>query len=293
MEQKTAEPSFSRDIEREIFETCAAIRPVSIPKLMLVAWRVKEWLEPLLYRTIAVQFKVAMEPYPIFRWDALLSTARSKSASFFRDHVRNIAIYAPYESDEAAAAKILPLCTGLTNLEVGSDGIAANHTTFANLQPTHLTMYLSPILRTFLPSHSFFARISHLVINDPVIDTHIEQCLPLLSCLTHLAIYDTPPRTILRILTTCEGIVVFVDFRRYLEDDTAPTIDRRFVVMDRREILLDWQLGVYNGQDFWAIAENIIARRPPGDNEASEYRIHVVKDFPFPKRRLRPYFDDI
>jgi hypothetical protein len=31
------------ELERHIFEICALSRPVGIPKLMLVGWRVKEW----------------------------------------------------------------------------------------------------------------------------------------------------------------------------------------------------------------------------------------------------------
>ncbi|KAJ7832485.1 hypothetical protein B0H13DRAFT_2370920 [Mycena leptocephala] len=43
-------PSLRLDLERQIFETAALSRPVSIPNMMRVAWRVK--VEPLLYRTL-------------------------------------------------------------------------------------------------------------------------------------------------------------------------------------------------------------------------------------------------
>jgi hypothetical protein len=36
-------PMLPLELEREIFEICAYLRPVSIPRLMLVACRVKEW----------------------------------------------------------------------------------------------------------------------------------------------------------------------------------------------------------------------------------------------------------
>jgi hypothetical protein len=36
-------PTLPRELEREIFELCDLSRPTFIPKLMLVAQRVKEW----------------------------------------------------------------------------------------------------------------------------------------------------------------------------------------------------------------------------------------------------------
>ncbi|KAJ7622098.1 hypothetical protein FB45DRAFT_121814 [Roridomyces roridus] len=42
-------PSLPPELERDLFELAAYTRPRSIPKLMLVAWRVKAWVEPLLY----------------------------------------------------------------------------------------------------------------------------------------------------------------------------------------------------------------------------------------------------
>jgi hypothetical protein len=36
-------PTLPRELEREIFELCTLSRPVCIPKLMVVAQRVKEW----------------------------------------------------------------------------------------------------------------------------------------------------------------------------------------------------------------------------------------------------------
>ncbi|KAJ6564436.1 hypothetical protein B0H19DRAFT_1258885 [Mycena capillaripes] len=67
------------DLEREIFEISAHSRPVFIPILMLVARRVKIWLEPLLYRTIVLDNPSVLKGYPIYSWAIL----ESKPASFF------------------------------------------------------------------------------------------------------------------------------------------------------------------------------------------------------------------
>ncbi|KAJ7121829.1 hypothetical protein C8R43DRAFT_1136349 [Mycena crocata] len=45
-------PVLPVELEREIFEIAAHSRPRSVPTLVLVASRVKVWVEPFLYRTI-------------------------------------------------------------------------------------------------------------------------------------------------------------------------------------------------------------------------------------------------
>ncbi|KAJ7120747.1 hypothetical protein C8R43DRAFT_79800 [Mycena crocata] len=51
----TLTPLFPPDIEREIFEITARESRSTIPGLVLVAQRVKFWLEPILYRTLRVR----------------------------------------------------------------------------------------------------------------------------------------------------------------------------------------------------------------------------------------------
>jgi hypothetical protein len=43
VDELTPVPVLPIELERQIFEICASSRPVLIPKLMLVAWRVKQW----------------------------------------------------------------------------------------------------------------------------------------------------------------------------------------------------------------------------------------------------------
>ncbi|KAF7317625.1 hypothetical protein MKEN_00849900 [Mycena kentingensis (nom. inval.)] len=49
-----SDPHLPRELERAIFELAALRRPRSIPVLMLVAWRVKEWLDPVLFRSLDI-----------------------------------------------------------------------------------------------------------------------------------------------------------------------------------------------------------------------------------------------
>ncbi|KAJ7887662.1 hypothetical protein B0H14DRAFT_3430691 [Mycena olivaceomarginata] len=52
----SSSPMLPAELEREVFEICSLSRPVSIPTLMLIAKRVKEWIEPLLYRVKPPKF---------------------------------------------------------------------------------------------------------------------------------------------------------------------------------------------------------------------------------------------
>ncbi|KAJ7443899.1 hypothetical protein B0H11DRAFT_452304 [Mycena galericulata] len=86
------------ELERQIFEISALSRPRAIPRLMLAAWRVKEWVEPLLYRTIVLKYGPRADHYPAFTVDILLTSIRSKPA-FFRDAVRNLLFLVPYQEE--------------------------------------------------------------------------------------------------------------------------------------------------------------------------------------------------
>ncbi|KAJ7659082.1 hypothetical protein DFH06DRAFT_1472541, partial [Mycena polygramma] len=46
------QPKLPLDLERHIFELAAFSRPVSMPTMIRVSYRVKNWIEPLLYRTL-------------------------------------------------------------------------------------------------------------------------------------------------------------------------------------------------------------------------------------------------
>ncbi|KAJ7816012.1 hypothetical protein B0H13DRAFT_2293217 [Mycena leptocephala] len=99
-------PTLTIDLEREVFEISALSRPKSIPTLMLVAWRVKTWVEPLLYRTIVVWRSARFAPtpapiegHPTFYRRTLIPIIKSKPTSFFRDSVRHLLIHQIPEDD--------------------------------------------------------------------------------------------------------------------------------------------------------------------------------------------------
>ncbi|KAF8902914.1 hypothetical protein CPB84DRAFT_820002 [Gymnopilus junonius] len=57
-------PRLPLDLERDIFELAAAICRPRIPIFILVAQRVRQWLEPMLYTTI-IHYDFAIEPYAL------------------------------------------------------------------------------------------------------------------------------------------------------------------------------------------------------------------------------------
>ncbi|KAJ6580665.1 hypothetical protein B0H19DRAFT_1250973 [Mycena capillaripes] len=102
------------DLERVIFETAAHARPQSIPKLMLVAWRVKLWLEQLLYQTMMVGLASNLDVpigHPIFPTN-LLHLIQPTPTRVPGDFVRHLFLVA--NIDDARA--ILSACCRIENL---------------------------------------------------------------------------------------------------------------------------------------------------------------------------------
>ncbi|KAJ6592305.1 hypothetical protein DFH09DRAFT_906548, partial [Mycena vulgaris] len=199
-------PAFPLELEREIFEICVLSRPKSIAKLMLVACRVKEWVEPFLYRTIALDVPPQMDDFPSFKLEIMLSMFKRKPTSFFRDAVLHLHIPWYYCLDP-----ILPVCTGVQNLSLDDDLFFGDEIIqlLAPLRPTHLCIDLDPILRTLRPGHSFFSQITHLELLGSPDFLDISTGLALVPRLTHLS-FNQYVRAALQILETCKSLSVLV-----------------------------------------------------------------------------------
>ncbi|KAF7369363.1 hypothetical protein MVEN_00264900 [Mycena venus] len=247
MEPSSAASDLPLGLERRIFEICALSRPVGIPKLMRVAWRVKEWVEPLLYRTITVGYTGGMKGYPIFTWEILDAAIRSKPPSFFATAVCNLNIFLPRRGHNPDPAEImLSLCTNVHNLSLVSlDQFSSGsrlQSLVHSLPLAHLHADSRLLFHGIQLSHSVFARVTHLEVwtaPDPeaVTDTSIWAQLSLLPQLTHLSFGgDTSfiPQG-LSLLETCKSLSVLISLsrpgeavQRHLQ---ALAQDVRFVVM--------------------------------------------------------------
>ncbi|KAJ7921925.1 hypothetical protein B0H13DRAFT_140548 [Mycena leptocephala] len=119
------DPRLPPELERTIFEIVALSRPSGIPNLMLVAARVKAWIEPLLYRIVLCrtsrlrQIKFVGFPASTITVETLLRLAATTgSPSVIQNSIRHLFLDGFLDgfpvSDRVDA--ILTACSGVTNL---------------------------------------------------------------------------------------------------------------------------------------------------------------------------------
>ncbi|KAJ7743691.1 hypothetical protein DFH07DRAFT_943151 [Mycena maculata] len=119
--QVSMEPKLAVELERQIFELAASLYPRTMPVLILVGRRVKIWIEPLLYRVLALQgpHEPAREQEPPdttfqISFDSIQKLARPEA--FLRHHVRHIRF--PVASHPHYISQILPICGAAVNIVV-------------------------------------------------------------------------------------------------------------------------------------------------------------------------------
>ncbi|KAJ7620356.1 hypothetical protein FB45DRAFT_150057 [Roridomyces roridus] len=168
-------PVFPPEIERHIFELCALGRPVLVPKLILVAWRIKHWIEPILYRT--------MDGYRAFTSEALLSAIHTKPPGFIATAVQNLSIY-----DSAAGyEEILSACTGVINLRVLSMDTAFS----AHIPSTLMQLYVYDFPHQ--SSAFLFSQLTHLDVMG-FLDIDLDAFHSSVALLPHLTHVSFPDR---------------------------------------------------------------------------------------------------
>ncbi|KAJ7876507.1 hypothetical protein B0H14DRAFT_2714090 [Mycena olivaceomarginata] len=262
-------PALPPELERLIFEIYALAHPRSIPKLMLVAQRVKEWVEPLLYRTMVVESDQPLAGLPTYAANVVVAAIRDKPSSLFIAAVRNLCLFYWSTYDTQA---ILAVCTGVENLWL--PGLENNRKLIPLLAALPIKqLYAScyRILRTLPPTHRVFSRLTHLELEDllPVsVDCNfLAGAVSLLPRLTHLSFnYSGLILTCPRILESCATLRVLVCLNSYVMrvydlDELGLTRDVRFVVMHVRGYVEDWYTGTQSGEDYWSRAEIFIAKR--------------------------------
>ncbi|KAF7362967.1 Tyrosinase central domain-containing protein [Mycena venus] len=264
------------ELEREIFETAALSDPQSILTLILVARRVKIWIEPLLYRVVSVTEARRFKETTRRRMTSAtyFKMLHSKPASFLHTHVRHVALASTVTSDELDA--ILTKCgssivnLGLFHVDCAStagpflDAIAhiaidMGHHVFSRL--THLDLFdIDDYASTQDDWPARFAQmpaLTHLSFNFPPFFTHRDHC-PLLS----------------GVLAQCESLevlaLVWGDarlMRSKVGDETYAYFgeDARAVFMLVDDFLGDWEIGADGGRDYWRRAEEFVRKRRCGE----------------------------
>ncbi|KAJ7220864.1 hypothetical protein GGX14DRAFT_676261 [Mycena pura] len=262
-------PVLPPDLERQILQIYAYSRPVVIPKLMLVAWRVKEWVEPLLYRTIIISGNPPIEGYPSFTSDIVKAAIQSKPPEFFRNSVRNVLLHV---FDLGLVHLVLSVCTGVENLWAPFTVRGLFDQPPCPMPPLkHLYTTCLSLLPHISGAHPLFAQLTHLELIGSPNEGELEQWaakLPLLPQLTHLSFDEEDFLPICpALLQQCKLLVVLacLDGKPLIGATThiyeeELSKDPRFAVLVS-QWFRDWQLGVHNGDDYWRRAEQFIATR--------------------------------
>ncbi|KAJ7663250.1 hypothetical protein DFH06DRAFT_346612 [Mycena polygramma] len=108
-----AEPALPPELERQIFEIAAHTCPFSIPDMMRVAWRVKHWIEPILYHTL-IFYMNPPEGFHRCTIDIFRHIARTKPEFFLRNSVRKVVVR--YMGDDLG--DILTECPDIESLDI-------------------------------------------------------------------------------------------------------------------------------------------------------------------------------
>ncbi|KAJ7177044.1 hypothetical protein C8R46DRAFT_1213605 [Mycena filopes] len=282
MNPESVTPILPQELERQIFEICASSQPFVIPRLMLVAWRVAEWLEPLLYRTISVcQTPPERYHYPYLTPETVANLLLRKPADFFRDSVRNLLLDAIRPD---VMESILAVCTRLENIWApGASLQVVRSTSIFPLKHLYTNSWalFSP---TVSPLDPLFAQLTHLEMTEYNIFKAVEIAsrLVFLPKLSHLAFnVEALIPSCPRLLEECPSLIVLASldnnrlypgrgpvFREYEERLSK---DVRFVLLRAR--IEDWQSGVHSGVDYWSRAEDFIAKRRSGAVLATQYEL--------------------
>ncbi|KAJ7493075.1 hypothetical protein B0H11DRAFT_2007099, partial [Mycena galericulata] len=255
------------ELEQAIFELSAASRPVSIPNLILVAWRVKHWVEPLLYRTLVIN-STPIDDLPSCSVDAFIGITRTNQAMLLKN-VRNLML--TYISSDDAEL-IISACPGVQNLYIMSH--IEDHTSTRMYPPgldtmplTHLYCSLKDISIPHYPrfAHPLFANITHLeLFNIDNEDEELRKRLALLPQLTHLADDTSSLWPCKQLLEECKSLRVLICLRSPSRRPDQPVEDPRFVMMLVERYIAGWQRGTLTGRDFWTRAEELVAKRISG-----------------------------
>ncbi|KAJ6459045.1 hypothetical protein C8R45DRAFT_1031331 [Mycena sanguinolenta] len=263
------------ELENMIFEIAALARPKQIPTLMLVARRVKCWVEPLLYRVVLLKSRYDHEAYdqvglPALSMDVLDQT----SFNGFR-HVRHLFIGGIFE--ETVVKSWLLACPGTTNLYAEFDltpEILACLNDFRNLQYLTIEVHALHDNNVSLP---FLHTVTHLELLNSDADNISGVCrnLSLMPHLTHIAL-NSDPDSRLTHAALCDNVqlqcIVFLSTPVPLN---GPLLDdSRFVCVDETVVYyVDWLYGAVSGDDYWALADAFLAARRAGKTDRGRYRI--------------------
>ncbi|KAJ7184711.1 hypothetical protein C8R46DRAFT_1064857 [Mycena filopes] len=271
-------PVFPPELERLICETAALLHPRSMLALILVAQRMKIWIEPLLYQVLAVHSGPSSAGLvsPRHTQNSIANLLEGRRQSFFQKHVRHVC-FMDFQSEEFIAS-VLGACTGTVNLAFRD--LMGGPALLPILDALPLQRLAICLDRLFLSipggmdfSRPLFAHITHLDILDWRDEGREPWAgLARIPHLTHLSFsyHDyLPIYTCRDVLRACKRLRVlaalcteallpkFTVGLTYSDLDADP----RFVLVIVPDDLVDWEVGARGGGDYWDVADEMVKQR--------------------------------
>ncbi|KAJ7073600.1 hypothetical protein C8F01DRAFT_1271262 [Mycena amicta] len=297
-------PYLPRELERLIFRTAALAAPSEAGHFLVVAWRVKEWVEPLLYRSLVIHSSTHFDTIlsaPILKLSphAFDQLVKRKSQSFFASYVQNLLFYFVSPED---IRRILRVCVGTKSLisqSTASRGVNLLDSLeqLQRLQGALGELFDLKASENSLASLPALSHLTHLEIWDRESTRNpIWAQLLALPALTHLAcdskqwqkLLPDQCNAVLAALRPSGALHAFIVIQYYAggapEIDVEPRLRSNpgFVFIrvhqsfpDRRYFSWpdDWSEGILEGNDFWARAEEHIRKRHAGEIGRDQYKL--------------------
>ncbi|KAF8178222.1 hypothetical protein K438DRAFT_1836520 [Mycena galopus ATCC 62051] len=266
------------ELERHVFEITAFLHPSSRLRLLLVAHRVKIWIEPLLYTVLTIgapNLSKGNANSSSLSMQTLSNLMDGKPASFFRDHVRHI-----YFMGSAAAPilRILSVCDAIEDLNLPLE--MQSPSTLAPVLAALPLRRMSILWLHFFPartltdsSHPLFTHLTHLEVNDWVTGVSWDEWaglvrVPRLSHLSFPSYIDNETcQAVLRHCKALEVLVVvcFARTRVHISEREELGLDARFVLLVVSDSHHEWEMGARGGMDYWVRADVFVKKRRAGE----------------------------
>ncbi|KAJ7699024.1 hypothetical protein B0H17DRAFT_1196610 [Mycena rosella] len=270
-------PVLPPELERAIFELAAHTDPKAIPTLLLLAQRVRIWLEPLLYRVL--QLGTGGAEYT----GMILEAIKTKPAPFLVSNVQNVLLHPCAGLNWVS---LLESCPGIVNLVLlGSVACPSLLPLLGSMHVQRLTGSLARLFgrKTAVDwEHPLFGSVTHIYLLDWI--TMEEEIwmkhLSTLPALTHLAFtrpdHSNLLRNILGVSPRLQVLLVLFHSQEAggasLFLDEIDFSDVRLVVgMYVDDYFADWERGARGGEDIWIRADGFVARKRRGEIKEDRY----------------------
>ncbi|KAF8907955.1 hypothetical protein CPB84DRAFT_1822373 [Gymnopilus junonius] len=265
------DPILPPELERQIFELAASGSSRSAATLILVARRVKEWIEPELYKIIFFAPPLPSFP-PIYHYTEYDLSDRVKLPLFYKatKHAKHVLLYSVTWH---IVAEILQNCTRVENLALWEtyDYRYAKYVIQAlPIQRLSLDLFTMGVETPF--DESPFHNITHLQLSNIFFDRQ-KTCekLALLPKLSHLAVEQPISDFAQDILDSCKSIEVLVCFVRSYQQYSTGVSDKRVVLLslsDDYDGIEEWKADALGKEDFWQKADRQVALQTREEKES-------------------------